>query len=51
MGRASEFKELGRRITAREYDKVLARYEELDLDGYVQELSSARESFVPDFDE
>ena len=49
MGRASEFKELGRRITAREYDKVLARYEELDLDGYVQELSSARESFVPDF--
>ncbi len=49
MGRASEFKELGRRITAREYDKVLAKYEELDLDGYVQELSSASESFVPDF--
>ena len=49
MGRASEFKELGRRITAREYDKVLAKYEELDLDGYVQELSSASERFVPDF--
>ena len=50
MGRASEFKELGRRITAREYDKVLMKYEELGLDGYVQELSSAKESYVPDFD-
>ncbi len=49
MGKASQFKELDRRITPREYNKVLDRFEELELDGFVQELSSAKESYVPDF--
>ena len=50
LGRAGEYKEINRRITRREYDKVLTHFEELGLDGYAQELSSAKESYVPDFD-
>lgn len=50
MGRADEFKELNRRITAREYNKVLEHMQELGLDGYVQELGSAKKTYIPDFD-
>lgn len=49
MGRAGEFPEINRRITHREYNKVLDAYCDLGLDGFVQELSSASEEFVPDF--
>lgn len=49
-GRAADFPEIDRRITRREYDKVLSRLLELELDGYVQELSSAKEEYIPPFD-
>jgi len=42
--------ELERRITAREYDKVCIRLEELELDGFVQERDSAAGQYVPDWD-
>lgn len=49
MGRAADYPEINRRLTKREYNKVLTRYDELGLDGFVQELSSADEQYVPDF--
>lgn len=50
LGRAAEYPEINRRITPREYNKVLDHLEELDLDGFAQELSSAKSKFVPDWD-
>ena len=50
MARAADFPEINRRITAREYRKVLAYMEDLELEGFAQELSSATKDFVPDFD-
>ena len=50
MFRSKEYKELNRRITAREYNKVLDHFDQLGLDGFSQELSSAREDYIPDFD-
>lgn len=50
MGRAEEFSEINRRITQREYEKVLFHMEMLGLDGFVQELSSAKKGYIPDFD-
>lgn len=47
--RASEFKQINRKITKREYDKVLNHFNSLALDGYVQELSSASKDFIPKF--
>jgi putative pyruvate formate lyase activating enzyme len=49
-GKAADFPPLGRRITAREYEKVQNRLFELDLDGYIQERESASKSFIPPFD-
>lgn len=49
-GRAKDFPEIDRTITAREYNKVLSALEETKLDGFAQELDSARKSYVPDFD-
>lgn len=50
-GRAKEFPELNRRITKREYERVLNTLFELDLtDGFVQERSSAKEEYIPSFD-
>lgn len=49
--RANEYKEINRRITNREYEKVLSFILEKDLKNvYIQERSSANESYVPDFD-
>lgn len=48
-GRAFEFKAISRKITKREYEKVLAEYNNLNLDGFVQELSSATEEYIPKF--
>ena len=42
--------ELRRRISKREYNAVLDELFELDLDGYVQERSSAKEEYIPPFD-
>lgn len=42
--------ELQRRITQQEYDAVYDRLIELDLtEGYIQELSSAKEEYIPPF--
>lgn len=48
-GRASDFSEINRKITRREYNKVLAHLERSGLNGYTQELSSATEEYIPDF--
>ncbi len=47
--KANEHKEINRKITKREYNKVLNKYMELGLDGYVQDLSSSSEDFIPKF--
>lgn len=49
-GRAAEYPEINRRITAREYRKVEEHLFSLGLDGFVQELSSAKQAFIPPFD-
>lgn len=49
-GRAAEFPEINRRITAREYSKVQDHLFSLALDGYVQERNSASKCFIPPFD-
>lgn len=47
--KAKEIKSINRKITKREYDKVLEKYRELNLDGYVQELTSATTKYIPRF--
>lgn len=50
-GALDRFPELQRRITAREYEKVLAELEALGFqNAYVQEREAADESFIPPFD-
>ena len=44
------FPELKRRVTKMEYNSVVRRAQELGLDGFTQESSSAKEEYVPDFD-
>ena len=48
-GKADEYKEINRKITKREYNKVLDKYIDLNLDGYVQDLSSSNKDFIPEF--
>lgn len=48
-GRAADYPEINRRITKREYEKVQEHLFALDLDGFVQELESASQSFIPRF--
>ena len=48
--KAKEIKELNRRVTSFEYYSVLRRAEELGLEGFMQEKSSAREEYTPSFD-
>ncbi|AZT90922.1 radical SAM protein [Caldicellulosiruptor changbaiensis] len=51
MYRASEYKEISRRLTKREYQKVVNFVLENDLDyGYIQDLDSATDEYTPDFD-
>ena len=50
LGNAERFPEINRKITSREYAKVLEHFEETGLDGFVQELSSAKKDYVPEFD-
>lgn len=49
FGKANEFPEINRKITKREYDKVLNYLEKSGLEGFVQELSSASKDYIPDF--
>lgn len=51
MYRAGEYKEISRRLTKREYQKVVNFVLENDLDyGYIQDLDSATDKYTPDFD-
>lgn len=45
-----EFSRINRKITRREYDKVKLEMMRLGIDGFTQELSSADESYVPEWD-
>lgn len=50
-GKIDSFPELQRKITEREYDKVLSFAGELGFENiYSQEFASASEEFIPDFD-
>ena len=44
------YKELNRKITEREYDKVAEFMMDMELDGYIQELDSGSDKYIPDFD-
>ena len=48
--KGNEFPELSRRVTKREYEKVVNEMIDLGLDGYVQDLESADSGFTPPFD-
>ena len=51
MGRANEYPPLDRRITQAEYDIVVNYMVKIGLtDGFMQELSSAEETYIPKFD-
>lgn len=49
-GKAADYPDINRRLTKREYHKVLNKYIELDLDGFAQELDSSDEKYVPEWD-
>ena len=46
-GKAHEHPDLNRKITKREYNKVLDHLVDLELDGFAQELESADKSYIP----
>jgi putative pyruvate formate lyase activating enzyme len=48
--KSSEYPEISRRIYTYEYERVLEAAQELGLEGYMQERSSAKEEYTPDFD-
>ena len=50
LGKADEFSKLNRKITQREYEKVKNHLFQLDIDGFVQDLSSASDEYVPTWD-
>ena len=49
-GRAADYPDINRRLTAREYGKVLDRLYDLGLDGYAQDMASADSKYVPVWD-
>lgn len=49
-GEAYKYPEINRKITENEYEQVVDHAIELDLDGFVQELSAADEEYIPNFD-
>lgn len=50
MYRAKEFKEINRKITVREYEKVLSALDNVSFtEIYTQTLDSATEEYIPDF--
>ena len=48
-GKADDYPDINRRLTKREYQKVLDKMLELDLDGFAQELESADQKYVPEW--
>ena len=49
-GRAQVYPDIDRRITAREYQKVLDELYALGLDGYAQDMASADKKYIPEWD-
>ena len=49
-GKAADYPDIDRRLTKREYRKVLDKMIELGLDGYAQELDSSDRKYVPEWD-
>lgn len=49
-GKADQYPDINRRITLREYQRVLDKLYELELDGFAQELESADKKYVPKWD-
>jgi len=50
-GRAKDFPEINRKVTTLEYNKVVDHAKKLGFKlGFVQERTSAKEEYVPDFD-
>lgn len=47
---SDEFSELKRRVTKMEYNSVVRRAQELGINGFTQERTSAADKYVPDFD-
>ena len=47
---SDNFPELKRRLTKMEYNSVVKRASELEINGFTQERSSASAEYVPDFD-
>lgn len=48
-GIAEKYPEINRKLTRREYQKVLNHMQNLNFDGFAQELSSAVKDYIPDF--
>lgn len=48
--KSCEHKEINRRISTYEYEKVASLARELGFNGFMQERSSAKEEYTPDFD-
>lgn len=49
-GKSSDYPEIDRKITKREYQKVLDHLIALELDGFAQDLKSADKSYIPAWD-
>lgn len=50
VGKAYEYKEINRRLTTREYEKALDLFDKFGfVNGFMQELSSSKEDFIPPF--
>lgn len=49
-GKAAEYEKLRRKITKREYQKVLSYLIALGLDGFAQELEAADKEYIPSWD-
>lgn len=50
VGKAYEYKEINRRLTTREYEKALDLFDQFGFkNGFMQELSSSKEDFIPPF--
>ena len=48
-GKAEDYPDINRKLTKREYNKVLEKFIELGLDGYAQELDSSDKKYVPEW--
>ncbi len=49
--RASEFPEINSKLKKLEYKRVLTKCQNLGLNGFMQDIESADECFIPDFEE